>query len=372
MPRCRRSVATVEAEVVAELVKDINASLELDTVIRRVVEGAKDHLASDPHSGVMRFRHWIGLKYEGYGEATIEPGRELGIPIYLTKPIIQSDLWDAIVTALRGTARESCIVPRRPQPLACSGQRRSRILVAEDNTINQKLLVHMLCKRGYQAAMVNNGTEVLATLAHDCFDLVLIDVQMPELDGIEATMAIRARERETGGYIPIIALTAHAMKDDQARCLAAGMDAYVSKPVKADELFATIDRFCMAASAPNFLPGDPHVDLAAALQAMDGDITLLTEMVALFQQVYPKYLAELRGAVVHGDAAQLAHSAHSLTGAVAVFHATTAYSLAAELETMGQAARLENVSTVLEKLDDELTRIIAFFAEYESRREQRP
>jgi len=298
--------------------------------------------------------------------------RELGILIYLTKPIIQSDLWDAIVTALRGAARESCIVPRRPQPLACSGQRCSRILVAEDNAINQKLLVHMLRKRGYQAEMVNNGTEVLATLAHDCFDLVLMDVQMPELDGIEATMAIRARERETGGYIPIIALTAHAMKDDQARCLAAGMDGYVSKPVKADELFATIDRLCTAASAPNFLPGDPPVDLAAALRAMDGDTTLLTEMVALLQQVYPTYLAELRGAVAHGDAAQLAHSAHSLKGAVAVFHATTAYSLASELETIGQAARLENVSTVLEKLDDEMTRIIAFFAEYESRGEHRP
>jgi two-component system, sensor histidine kinase and response regulator len=230
----------------------------------------------------------------------------------------------------------------------------------------------MLRKRGYQAEMVNNGTEVLATLSHDCFDLVLMDVQMPELDGIEATMAIRARERETGGYIPIIALTAHAMKDDQARCLAAGMDGYVSKPVKADELFATIDRLCTAASAPNFLPGDPPVDLAAALRAMDGDTTLFTEMVALFQQVYPKYLAELRGAVAHGDAAQLAHNAHSLKGAVAGFHATTAYSLAAELETMGQAARLENVSTVLEKLDDELTRLIAFFAEYESRGEHHP
>jgi CheY-like chemotaxis protein len=189
---------------------------------------------------------------------------------------------------------------------------------------------------------------------------------------IEATMAIRARERETGGYIPIIALTAHAMKDDQARCLAAGMDGYMSKPVKADELFAIIDPLCTAASAPNFLPGDPPVDLAAALRAMDGDTTLLTEIVALFRQVYPKYLAELRGAVAHGDVTQLAHSAHSLKGAVAVFHATTAYSLAAELETIGQAARLENVSTVLDKLDDELTRMIAFFADYESRGEQRP
>jgi two-component system, sensor histidine kinase and response regulator len=230
----------------------------------------------------------------------------------------------------------------------------------------------MLCKRGHQAEIGNNRIEVLATLAHDCFDIVLMDVQMPELDGIEATMAIRARERETGGYIPIIALTAHAMKDDQARCLAAGMDGYVSKPVKANELLATIDRLCTAASAPNFLLVDPSVDLTAALHAMDGDTTLLTEMIAVFQQVYPKYLAELRGAVVHRDAAQLAHCAHSLKGAVAVLHATTAYSLAAVLETSGPAARLENVPTVLEKLDEELTRIIAFFAEYESRGEHHP
>ena len=168
--------------------------------------------------------------------------RTLGIPFYLTKPIIPSDLWEAILAALGQAAPAN-----RPTPLAAQrkplGSRHGvRILVAEDNVINQLLVVRMLEKRGYEVEVVSTGQAALAALERHLFDLVLMDVQMPDLDGFEATTAIRVQERETGAHLPIIALTAHAMSGDHERCLAAGMDGYLTKPLKADELEAAIDR----------------------------------------------------------------------------------------------------------------------------------
>jgi len=127
-------------------------------------------------------------------------------------------------------------------PDICPSQPRKRILVAEDNVINQKLVVRLLEKHGYRVMVANDGKEALAALTRESFDLVLMDVQMPEIGGFEATAAIRQRERETGGYVPIIALTAHAMRGDYERCLAVGMDAYVAKPIRPQELFEAIER----------------------------------------------------------------------------------------------------------------------------------
>jgi signal transduction histidine kinase/CheY-like chemotaxis protein len=127
-------------------------------------------------------------------------------------------------------------------PDVCPSQPRKRILVAEDNVINQKLVVRLLEKHGYMVVVANDGKEALAALARESFDLVLMDVQMPEIGGFEATAAIRQRERETGGYVPIIALTAHAMRGDYERCLAVGMDAHVAKPIRPQDLFEAIER----------------------------------------------------------------------------------------------------------------------------------
>ncbi len=117
-----------------------------------------------------------------------------------------------------------------------------RVLVAEDNLINQKVVCYMLEKNGHQVTSAHNGQEALEALEKSLFDVILMDVQMPKMDGFEATAAIRKREAESGSYIPIVALTAHAMKGDRERCLEAGMDDYVSKPIKPEELFATINR----------------------------------------------------------------------------------------------------------------------------------
>jgi GAF domain-containing protein/CheY-like chemotaxis protein/HPt (histidine-containing phosphotransfer) domain-containing protein len=289
--------------------------------------------------------------------------RELGIAIYLTKPITQSDLWDAIMTALRRPAQRDSTVPPSIENVAPAGQRRLRILLTEDNAVNQRLVARMLEKRGHHVEVMGTGTEALAVLARQAFDLVLMDVQMPEMDGLEATTSIRERERATGAHLPIIALTAHALKGDQERCLAAGMDAYVTKPMKADELYAAIDRLLPSIVDEKTPAEKLPIDLSTALVTVEGDHALLADMVALLVEDYPTQAVALRQALADDDAPQVERLGHSLKGALGAIGATTAQTLASELETRGRAAQLEGASTVLEKLERELARVAAFFAE---------
>ena len=164
---------------------------------------------------------------------------QLGVAAYLLKPVKQSELFDAIVMALGITSAED----ETPETVVAqpSGQTAAfRVLLAEDSLVNQKLATGILEKRGHTVAIANHGREALAALAAQAFDVVLMDVQMPEMDGFETTAAIRAEEEETGTHLPIIAMTAHAMKGDREQCLAAGMDAYVAKPIRAKELLEAI------------------------------------------------------------------------------------------------------------------------------------
>jgi CheY-like chemotaxis protein len=172
--------------------------------------------------------------------------RELGIAAYLTKPIRQSELRAAVNAVLNSAAeaqKQGTEVPLITRHSLREARRSSgvRVLLAEDNLVNQQLASRLLEKRGHTVVVANNGTEALGFLAHQTFDLLLIDVQMPEMDGFEATAEIRAQEKDTGRHLPIIAMTAHAMKGDEERCLAAGMDAYISKPIDSARLFALID-----------------------------------------------------------------------------------------------------------------------------------
>jgi signal transduction histidine kinase/CheY-like chemotaxis protein len=167
---------------------------------------------------------------------------ELNADAYMTKPIKQWDLLDTITTALGKSSNEES----NPSLITLHSLRENRqqlhILLAEDNVINQKLATSMLCKRGHTVVLAQNGKEAVDALKKESFDLVLMDIQMPEMDGYEATAAIRKKEKVGGKHIPIIAMTAHAMKGDRERCLEAGMDGYVSKPIKAQELFEVIER----------------------------------------------------------------------------------------------------------------------------------
>jgi two-component system, sensor histidine kinase and response regulator len=165
--------------------------------------------------------------------------RELSISAYLLKPVRQGELLNAIRQILQKTPiQKGPLVTRHTLREASN---RARILLAEDNAVNQTLAVRLLEKRGYVVSVAGDGRAALTALEKDSFDLVLMDIQMPGMDGFEATSAIREKEGATGLHIPIIAMTAHALKGDQERCIAAGMDGYVSKPIRTSELFSAIE-----------------------------------------------------------------------------------------------------------------------------------
>ncbi|MGC2623845.1 MAG: response regulator, partial [Candidatus Acidiferrales bacterium] len=166
--------------------------------------------------------------------------RALGISAYLVKPIRQAELLPAICNILHLTTQKP--VPLVTRHSLREERNRSRVLLAEDNLVNQTLAVRLLEKRGYVVSVAGNGRLALEALEKETFDIVLMDIQMPEMDGFQATAAIREKEKSTAGHIPILALTAHALKADEERCIAAGMDAYVSKPIRTSELFATMER----------------------------------------------------------------------------------------------------------------------------------
>jgi two-component system, sensor histidine kinase and response regulator len=188
-----------------------------------------------------------------------------------------------------------------------------------------------------------------------------MDVQMPEMDGLETTVAIRAREQSSGLHIPIIAMTAHAMKGDQERCLAAGMDGYISKPMKVEALYAAIDGVMPGDDSDNRGPEALPVDLSAALEVMGGDQQLLSEVIEVFFKDIPRSLADLGAAVESNDAPQTERTAHSLKGAMGAIGGTAASTLAYELESLGREGRLHEAGAVLHRLQHELERIRAFF-----------
>ncbi len=161
----------------------------------------------------------------------------LGIARCILKPLKQADLLDAVVQAL-GSATTAPAGAGRAQP---EPARPLRVLLAEDGLVNQRVAAGLLQRRGHTVVVANNGREAVEALQKEPFDLVLMDVQMPEMDGLEATALIRERERATGGHVPIIATTADAMEGDRQRCLDAGMDAYLSKPIRADALYAAVE-----------------------------------------------------------------------------------------------------------------------------------
>lgn len=282
--------------------------------------------------------------------------RALGLSAYLTKPIRQSTLLDAIMTAL-GAAGAAAAAADGPG-VGRAG-RSLRVLLAEDNAVNQKLAVRLLEKRGHRVTVANNGREALAALDRDRFDAVLMDVQMPEMDGFAATAAIRERERASGAHLPVIAMTAHAMKGDRENCLAAGMDGYVSKPLRPDELFTALEGLASPAGggAGGGPPPAATLDKAAALKRAGGDEELLKELAGLCLDECPRLLAEIRGAVARQDGAKLRLSAHALKGSVATLGAGEAAAAALRLEEMGRDQTWAGADAALEALEAAVGRL---------------
>lgn len=251
-----------------------------------------------------------------------------------------------------------------------------RVLLAEDNLVNQKLAVALLRKKGWEASVVGNGREAVDAVKAEPFDLVLMDVQMPEMDGYDATASIRAGEMGTGAHIPIIAMTAHAMKGDRERCIEAGMDGYVTKPVKASELYEAILELVRGsapvtgpapAPEPSSVGEDEQealpADLAALMETVGGDEELVAELAGLFVEDAPSQVEDIRGAILRRDARALNEAAHKLKGSVANFGATAAQEIAYALEIMGREGQLATASAAFERLEREMGRLVAFLSE---------
>ncbi|MGH7201283.1 MAG: response regulator, partial [Planctomycetaceae bacterium] len=233
----------------------------------------------------------------------------------------------------------------------------------EDSPYNQKLALGVLGKRGHRVTVAADGTEAVALARQRDYDVILMDVQMPEMDGLEATRCIRRTERETGGHVPIIAMTAQAMKGDRERCLEAGMDDYLMKPIRGRQLHAAIDaQFSDRPSAdepsapppsvpPSFsLPHSEVVDWAGALGHAEDDPELLRELVEAFLEECPQRLGEMQRAVADADTKALRRAAHTINGALRTFGATEARGRAAALESLARNGDLTQAPDLLEAL----------------------
>ena len=285
----------------------------------------------------------------------------LGISAYLLKPIKQSELFYTVSRVLQGpqTSEGQSLITRHA---IRESKRRLRILLAEDNPVNQKVAAKMLERMGHTVSIAENGAEALGALGKQSFDLILMDIQMPEVDGFEATRSIREREIITGEHLPIVAMTAHAMKGDKERCLQAGMDGYLAKPINARQLFETVENLFHDRQAADEPPEVPvgagyALDRTKMLERIGGDRDLLKEVAGIFVSECPRMISDIRNAVKDGDAEALQKAAHALKGSVSNFAAEAAVQAAQRLEMMGRTRAMSDASHAFKELEREIDRV---------------
>ncbi len=294
--------------------------------------------------------------------------RELGVAAHLTKPIMPADLLSAIRGALGNALQKAELPANAPQETPPIDLPPLRILVVEDNSVNQLLAQALLEKKGHQVELAGNGREALALMGLQRFDLILMDVQMPVMDGFETTAKIRERELISGERTPIVAMTAHNMKGDRERCLEAGMDGYVSKPLRRDLLFETLyEVMSTSGGHPEHGVAEApagEVAVAAAfnrdqlMAQVDNDIDLLAELVALLRRDTPRLLEHIRQGIATDDPEMTRRAAHALKGAIANFAAPDAYDAARRLETLGWERNLGDMSAAAGDLEREIERLL--------------
>jgi two-component system, sensor histidine kinase and response regulator len=296
--------------------------------------------------------------------------REMGLEGYLTKPVSQSELLDAVLRAV-GSKRPQAKPTLVTRHLLREEGRSLRILLAEDNVVNQILASRLLERQGHKVVTVGNGRAALERLEKGTFDLILMDIQMPEMDGFEATAKIREKEAATGTHLPVIAMTAHTMEGDRERCLAAGMDGYISKPIRAEDLIDAIKRIVHSpavdevATTAKRREQDPF-DTTSALARVEGDVELLKELVAVFLTELPEMLTNLREAVTAGDATAIERAAHKLKGSLGNFAAQPAFEAILKLEVLGRDGTLSEAEPAYAELEKEINRLKSAMANLSS------
>jgi two-component system, sensor histidine kinase and response regulator len=302
----------------------------------------------------------VVLLTSGGRQEDAELRHQLDIAAFVAKPVRRKELLAAILAALgyKATPQIAGSFQTLHRPL--------HILLAEDNPVNQEVATRLLTRFGHTLVIANNGQDAIDLVQQQTFDLVLMDIQMPVMDGILVTKTIREREQSTGAHIPIIAMTAHAMKGDRLRCLAAGMDGYVTKPIQPEELQAAL----LAALGDTPRVESPGVeeprrpvspasvvdwDMARTLDQLDGDATLLREVIEIFLNQAPEHLSALRLAVDQGIAATVESVAHSLKGELGYLGQPEVSKKAQEIEEMGRSHNLERAASLLPQFEADIT-----------------
>jgi len=378
------------ASAVAHIEEAYRHGTSFDCAIVDMVMPGKDglQLAAElqrlSSAASMRIVVMTSLLQRGHAERA----RKVGAKGYLTKPVRHDELRDCLRTVL-GMAHASVETPQSGDTttprlvtrhtLAEHATRR-KVLVVEDNSVNQKLAVRMLEKLGYRPDLVENGQEALAALDAGAYDAVLMDCQMPVMDGFEATAAIRRQEaagkRYAGaGHLPIIAVTANAMQGDRERCLAAGMDAYLAKPIKLEDVRATLARWVISPasvetdkgavkSLGSVSEGRAIFDPSQMLQNIGGDQDLMVQLVDLFLERQADMMSQVRQALALGDAAAVERSAHTLKGTAGNLCAPELTLAAGRLEAVGRLGMLHDAPAVYAHLEMEMLRLLHVLEEY--------
>ena len=298
---------------------------------------------------------------------------DLNVKGIITKPVRPSDLLDTIIGAVN--AGSGLAKPSESPPLKTASTRMAalNILVAEDTLFNQKFIRRLLDRWGHKATIVENGQAAVSAIAQNHFDIVLMDVQMPEMDGFEATEKIREMESKTERHVPIIAMTAHAMKGDRKRCLEAGMNDYLAKPVRKLALNSKLAEWIPTApdngsSHPAKAPPTPaepsQVDWKRARDNADGDESLLRELMESSLEEAPRQLDEVRAAVEAGDAERLHSAAHALKGTILIFGTLPPVRHAQDLENKGAEASLDGVKEDLTALESTMSSLFESLRSY--------
>ena len=293
----------------------------------------------------------------------MERSRREGVAGFLMKPVQPSELLDAILNAVAGRRQRLPVTEEiQPTQVSLRAEGGMRVLLAEDNLVNRRVATRLLEKQGHTVVAAKNGIEAVAAVERGDIDIVLMDVQMPEMDGLEAIRVIRESEKVSGEHLPIVSITAHVMKGDREKCMEAGADDYVPKPLQRAELFAAIERARGAAKGNRSAhAAQPQVsdalNPAELLEHVENDRELLAEIVQLFKSSLPAILQELRESTAKGDSLEVARAAHTLKGSVGNFGRQAAYRAVEQMESFAKQDDMPRTAAALHVVESELERL---------------